>query len=87
MTHSVVVLSKLLNDEASEKDIARLMNHAKNRTKHMYQSNDDVVHFDPRTEAKDILDRAIENYYHLMNRYPLVETEWINRFNQARFSF
>jgi hypothetical protein len=48
MTRSVAVLSKLLNEEASEKDISRLMNHAKNRTKHMYQSNDDVVHFDAR---------------------------------------
>jgi hypothetical protein len=76
-----------MNEEASEKDIGRIINYAKNRTKHMNPSDDDVAQFDPRIEAKDILDRAIENYYQLMDIYPLTETEWINRFSQARFSF
>jgi AAA+ superfamily predicted ATPase len=58
------------------------MNHAKNATKHMSETDDDHVHFNARTEAHDMLDRAVSNYYQAMTEYELPETEAIRRFNQ-----
>lgn len=78
-----VRLSKFLNDgiEAKPKDIADIINYARNRTKHMDKRDDDHVHFDPQTEACDLLDRAVSNYYSVMNRYNLLETALVARFN------
>ncbi|NVH61907.1 hypothetical protein HQ621_13440 [Pseudomonas simiae] len=78
-----VRLSKFLNGgiEAKPKDIAAIMNYAKNRTKHMDKKDDDHVQFDPQTEACDLLGRAVSNYYTLMNHYNLLETKLVTRFN------
>jgi hypothetical protein len=66
------------SEGASRKAIGDLMNYAKNRTKHGHGP----VDFDARQEAKEILDRAVTNYYALMNVYPeLPESPLISRFN------
>ncbi len=62
---------------ASENDIGDLINFAKNNTKHGHG----LVDFDPKAEAHALLDRALSNYYQLMQVYPLVETDLIRRFN------
>jgi hypothetical protein len=80
---AAVRLSKYLSEDGAEseaKDIAALMNHAKNATKHM-GSKDAHVLFDPRSEAHDVLDRAVTDYYHAMATYELQESELIRRFN------
>lgn len=84
LLRGAVKLSKYFNGgvESNPKDIVAIMNHAKNRTKHMDNKSDDHVRFDPRVEAKGLLDRAVSNYYTLMSYYELPETELVHRFNQ-----
>jgi len=78
-----VKISQILPDGtgSSPKDIGDIMNYAKNRTKHINKEGDDDVHFDPKVEALDLLNRAVSNYYMLMRYYNLPETELIGRFN------
>jgi len=81
-----VRISEILHEGAGvkPKDIIGLMNYARNRTKHINQEGDDDVHFDPKIEAIDILDRAITNFYTLMQYFDLHETENLQRFNAER---
>ena len=82
---AAVRLSKYVGDDQTESDpkaIAAIMNRAKNATKHMAGQGDGEVHFDARSEAHDLLDRAVTNYYQLMGMYELPETELIGRFNR-----
>jgi len=64
------------------KEMEGLLNHAKNRTKHMDSTEDSVVTFDPAEQAHDLLDRAVSDFYHLMQYCPLAETPLIARFNR-----
>jgi len=64
------------------KDMALMLNHAKNRTKHMDSMSDSQITFDPKAEAHELLDRAIEDFYKLSSLLPLVETDLIKRFNR-----
>lgn len=86
LQRGAVRLSKYFSEDGSEsppKAIARVMNHAKNATKHMDANDEDNVHFDARADAHDLLDRAVSNYYQAMTKYELAETPLIRRFNQA----
>ena len=66
-------------EDSESHSIGELMNRAKNQTKHGHGA----VTFDAATEAKEILDRAVSDYYALMNHYSqLQETELIGRFNR-----
>lgn len=79
-----VKLSKHIRDdgiESSPKRIANAMNHAKNATKHMDDGDDDRVYFNAEFEARELLDRAVMNYYDLMQFLPLRETPLLQRFN------
>jgi hypothetical protein len=67
--------------EPTAKSINFIINQAKNTTKHMDKPNDDLVYFDAQAEAKDCLDRAVNNYYYLMNFLDLEETSLLQRFN------
>ncbi len=80
---TTVILSKLFNEQevTTPKMISELMNHAKNRTKHMNSKDDEYVYFDPKVEAHILLDRAVSNYYTLMSLYDIPETDLISRFN------
>ena len=83
---STVYLSKYIRNDGTEskaKDIGDLMNHAKNSTKHKFGKNDHVVAFDPRREARNMLDLCVENYYQLMSLLNLPETELLRKFNNA----
>jgi hypothetical protein len=66
---------------ATAQGIADVMNYARNRTKHLNKEGDDEVLFDPKREAEDMLGRALTNYYDLMGRLPLDESELMRRFN------
>jgi hypothetical protein len=90
MRDFVVKLSKTdfikssINDdivEVSAKNIGKAMNRAKNATKHMDTTDDDLIEFDAKAEAKDLLNRAVNNYYQLMSFMDLEETRLLQRFN------
>ncbi len=76
-------ISKILTGgkETQPKDISNIMNYARNRTKHMNKEEDDHVLFDPQTEARNLLSRAVSNYYCVIAHYDLRETEFVARFN------
>ncbi len=87
LQNAAVSLSRLLNKDyeaSTPKAIRELMTYARNRTKHIDLAGDDDIHFDPKMQAKDLLDRAVTDYYHLMNYLPLPETETLRRFNELR---
>lgn len=71
-----------LGPPATEQGIIRLMNYARNRTKHLDREGDDEILFNPKREAGDLLRRALTNYYDLLSRLPLDESELMRRFNQ-----
>lgn len=81
---AAVRLSAALNPDGKPSDrheMQGLMNYARNRTKHLNELGDDEIHFDPRIQAKDMLDRAVTNYYTLMAYVPLEEFELLRRFS------
>lgn len=76
-----------LSDEgkypSKENDIINLMNYAKNKTKHidMKDPNDEgYLYYEPKDTAKEYLDRAVTDYYHLMKHHPLEVTERLRQF-------
>ena len=86
LVSGAVEFSKLLNDgvASNPKNIRDAINHPKNQTKHMDKGNGEYVTFDPKMEARNLLERAVSNYYTLIrdkNRYNLPETGLLSRFN------
>ena len=67
-----------------KKEMVNFVNNAKNHTKHMDPGSEIAVDFDPRLEAREILERAVSDYYHLISFSTLAETPLIRRFNQDR---
>lgn len=59
----------------------KTINRVKNGAKHLRGRNDLELVCDAREEAKDILDRAVTNYYRLMSWEDLRETPRIRKFN------
>ncbi len=74
------------DSKPNPRDMANLINDAKNSTKHKRGHKDNEINFDPRSETLEILDRAIDNYYQLRSRFNLPETEEMRRFNKCRRS-
>ena len=68
----------------TQKKMAELINEAKNKTKHKNGIDDSAVNFDPKSEAYELLDRALDNYYNLMSIFGLQETELMRQFNRKR---
>jgi len=86
LVSGAVEFSELLNGGVASKhqNIRDVINHPKNQTKHMDKGKSEHVTFDPKMEARNLLGRAVSNYYTLMrdnNRYNLPETELLSRFN------
>ena len=82
--NDTVKLSGCLDENGSQvnpSDITKLINLPKNSIKHMDDLTDSTVNFDAKAKAKEMLDRAVSNYYQLMTNYPLEETALIKRFN------
>jgi len=78
---SLRVYRWLFKKEGSRDRIHKVINKAKNSAKHMMGKNDVTVRCNARTEAKEVLDRAVSNYYSLMCFEELNETLRIKRFN------
>jgi hypothetical protein len=61
-----IALQKLLyKKDVDEKEFADSANYVKNSIKHMYASNDSNIKLDAKKEARQMLDRAIVNYWRL----------------------
>lgn len=70
------------SDPVTRKEMVHMLNHAKKRTKHMDSMSDGQITFDPKLEAHELLDRAVEDFYKLSSLVPLVETDLIKRVNR-----
>ncbi|CAN7630744.1 hypothetical protein [Massilia sp. LjRoot122] len=85
LVKGAVRISKFLNEggePSTDKDIRDIVNHAKNRSKHMNAVGDDVVEFDARTQARAMLDLAISEFYYLYgNGAELELSDEIERYN------
>lgn len=59
------IYKKLYGRELDPKEVANRANHARNALKHWNKEQPIVVEFDVLEEAKDMLERAIANYWAL----------------------
>lgn len=85
--NAAIQISNILRQDgtrANDTKMGNLINAAKNTTKHKQGKKDHMVKFDARSEAYDILDRALDNYYTLMDYFDLTETEAMRKFNKNR---
>ena len=78
---SLRVYRWLHGEAGSTKEISDSINRVKTASKHMMGKKDVKLTCDPRESAREILDRAVSNYYRLMSFEPLEETPRIRRFN------
>ncbi len=76
------VSERLRGEATTEKWVATRANNAKNRVKHGSPNQSKSVEFDAAEEAKDMLQRAIDNYYTLTSK----ETEKMLRFRRMHVS-
>jgi len=69
--HSMFLMAKILypNETLNEKDIKNQAviraNYARNKSKHINIVKEPAIDFDPQEEAKDILNRALDNWWDL----------------------
>lgn len=78
---SLRVYRWLHNSEGSRDKMLKVINRVKNGSKHMMGKKDIELRCNPKEEAKDVLDRAVSNYYALMIFEELNETSSIRKFN------
>ncbi len=71
---------------SSHKDILKVANYPKNASKHMDSQSDATLRVYLKRDAGDLLNRAVDNYYGLMEHFDLPETELVAKFNKYRVS-
>lgn len=54
---------EIIDEDKLEKEIANCVNHARNKAKHINPSVEPTFTVDAQEEARDILNRAIDNYW------------------------
>lgn len=79
---SLRVYRWLFGEEESRDSLHKTVNRVKNSSKHMMGKNDISLECNPREEAKKVLDRAVSNYYCLMEFEEINETPRIRKFNE-----
>ena len=60
---STAIHQKLFGSPVARKDIADRANRARNALKHVELNESQMVSLDPKEEAKDMLQRAVDNYW------------------------
>jgi hypothetical protein len=70
------------------KDIFKVANYPRNASKRMNDSSDATMRVYPKRDAKQFLDRAVDNYHRLMLHHDceLQETELVRRFSLYQVS-
>jgi hypothetical protein len=87
LVKDAVLISSALSGSASKpKDIFKIANYPRNASKHMDDGADSQLRVYLKRDAMDLLSRAVDNYYRLMQHYDLPETELVGRFNRYRVS-
>ena len=66
--------------DKSEDALYKRLKNPKHSVKHKFGHDDNHVEFDAKLEAKDLIDRAISNYYLLVPRLGLSETPLIIKY-------
>lgn len=83
---AVCMSSALFGSPSKPKDIVRVANLPRNASKHMDDEADSKVRVQLKQDATNLLSRAVDNYYRLMQHYELPESELVGRFNRYRVS-
>jgi hypothetical protein len=78
---SLALYRWMWNSDGSRDKMHKVVNRVKNGSKHMMGVKDKTLHCSPKKEAKKVLDRAVSNYYSLMNFENLSETPPLRKFN------
>lgn len=87
LVKGAVRITEALSGKPSEpKAIRKIANHTKNSSKHMDGRTDVEFRANPKGDAIDILNRAVDNYYSLMSYLDIPETALVQRFNHYRVS-
>ncbi len=81
LNSSLRVYRWLYESEGSRNSMHKTINRVKNASKHMKGRADVTIACNAKEEAKEVLDRAVSNYYALMEFENLHETPRIRRFN------
>lgn len=81
---SLRVYRWMFGKEGSRGRMHKTVNRVKNASKHMAGKEDLSLRCNAREEAKQVIDRAVENYYRLMEYEEMNETPRIHRFNMHR---
>lgn len=81
---AVRISSALPGGPSKPKDIFKIANSPRNASKHMDDAADSQMRVYLKRDAADLLNRAVDNYYWLMEHYDLPETELVGRFNRYR---
>lgn len=88
LVKGVVRISRVLDPvgvASKEKNIRHVINFAKNRVKHMDDEGDDIIQFDVRRAAEDMLDIAVSEFYQLCNTGAAIcITSEIERYNHHK---
>ena len=86
LVKGAVRISKFVNEDgepSTEKQIRAAVNYAKNRVKHMDNEGDDAVDFDPRIQARDMLNLAVSEFYYLWGNGANLElSDEIEKYNR-----
>jgi hypothetical protein len=83
---AVHISSALSGSPSKPKSIFKVANYPRNASKHMDDAADSQLRIYLKRDATDLLSRAVDNYYLLMQHYDLPETELVGRFNRYRVS-
>lgn len=83
---AVRISSALSGSPSKPKNIIKIANYPRNASKHMDDEADSKVRVNLKRDATDLLSRAVDNYYRLMQHHDLPETELVGRFNRYRGS-
>lgn len=83
---AVRISSALSGAPSKPKDIFKIANYPRNASKHMDDATDAQLRIYLKRDATDLLDRAVDNYYRLMEHHDLPETALVGQFNRYRVS-
>lgn len=83
---AVRISAALSGAPSTPKDIRTVANRPRNASKHMDGQSDSTLQVYLKRDAADLLNRAVDNYYQLMEHFDLPETELVAKFNNYRVS-
>ena len=84
MRDLTIAIASINGHAATKASITSLIRYPMNRTKHLNEEGDDLLHFDPKVQARAALERAVTDHYALQIRFKgLLESSLMRKFNQV----